>query len=107
MQSYTGEDGYTETYTYNANRLLSSVTTPEATTKLTWDILYGDGVVISETSGKSTTDYTYGLDRISAITGSNFPISATILRMGTWTRILSGFLVGSDFYGECDLCYAA
>ena len=71
LQSYTGEDGYTETYTYNANRLLSSVTTPEATTSLTWDILYGDGVVISETTGKNTTDYTYGLDRISAITGSN------------------------------------
>ena len=71
LQSYTGEDGYTETYTYNANRLLSSVTTPEATTSLTWDILYGDGVVISETTGKKTTDYTYGLERISAQTGSN------------------------------------
>ncbi len=71
LQSYTGEDGYTETYTYNANRLLSSVTTPESTTNLTWDILYGDGVVISETTGKKTTDYTYGLERISAQTGSN------------------------------------
>ena len=70
LQSYTGEDGYTETYTYNANRLLSSVTTPEATTSLTWDILYGDGVVISETTGKNTTDYTYGLERISSLTGS-------------------------------------
>ena len=71
LQSYTGEDGYTETYTYNADRLLSSVTTPETTTNLTWDILYGDGVVISETTGKATTDYTYGLERISALTGSN------------------------------------
>ena len=71
LQSYTGEDGYTETYTYNADRLLSSVTTPEATTNLTWDILYGDGVVISETTGKNTTNYTYGLERISTITGSN------------------------------------
>ena len=70
LQSYTGEDGYTETYTYNANRLLSSVTTPESTTNLTWDILYGDGVVISETTGKNTTNYTYGLERISALTGS-------------------------------------
>ena len=70
LQSYTGEDGYTETYTYNANRLLSSVTTPEATTSLTWDSLYGDGVVISETTGKNTTDYTYGLERISSLTGS-------------------------------------
>ena len=71
LQSYTDEDGYTETYTYNADRLLSSVTTPEAATNLTWDILYGDGVVISETTGKNTTDYTYGLERISAITESN------------------------------------
>ena len=71
LQSYTGEDGYTETYTYNANGLLGSVTTPEATTTLTWDILYGDGVVISETTGKKTTNYTYGLERISALTGSN------------------------------------
>ena len=71
LESYTGEDGYTERYTYNADRLLSSATTPEATTSLTWDILYGDGVVISETTGKNSTDYTYGLERISSQTGSN------------------------------------
>ena len=71
LQSYTGEDGYSETYTYNADCLLSSVTTPEATTSLTWDILNGDGVVLSETTGKTTTNYTYGLERISALTGSN------------------------------------
>ena len=40
------------------------------TTALTWDILYGDGVVISENQNGQTTSYTYGLERISAISGS-------------------------------------
>ena len=71
LQSFTREDGYTETYTYNANRLLSTIKTSEdLTTTLTWDILYGDGVVISENQNGQTTSYTYGLERISAKTGS-------------------------------------
>ncbi len=40
------------------------------TTALTWDILYGDGVVISTDQNGKTTSYTYGLERISAKTGS-------------------------------------
>ena len=71
LQSFTREDGYTETYTYNANRLLSEIRTSEdLTTTLTWDILYGDGVVISAAQNGQTTSYTYGLERISAKTGS-------------------------------------
>ena len=39
LAQFTREDGYNETYTYNANRLLSSITTSEdLTTALTWDI---------------------------------------------------------------------
>ena len=71
LQSFTREDGYTETYSYNANRLLSEIRTSEdLTTTLTWDILYGDGVVISAAQNGQTTNYTYGLERISAKTGS-------------------------------------
>lgn len=71
LQSFTREDGYSETYTYNANRLLSEIRTSEdLTTALTWDILYGDGVVISTDQNGQTTNYTYGLERISAISGS-------------------------------------
>ena len=40
------------------------------TTSLTWDILYGDGVVIGAAQNGQTTSYTYGLERISAKTGS-------------------------------------
>ena len=40
------------------------------TTTLTWDILYGDGVVISAAQNGQKTSYTYGLERISAKTGS-------------------------------------
>ena len=40
------------------------------TTALTWDILYGDGVVISTDQNGESTNYTYGLERISAISGS-------------------------------------
>lgn len=40
------------------------------TTTLTWDILYRDGVVISTDQNGQTTNYTYGLERISAISGS-------------------------------------
>ena len=71
LQSFTREDGYSETYTYNANRLLSEIRTSEdLTTTLTWDILYGDGVVISADQNGKSTNYTYGLERISAISGS-------------------------------------
>ena len=71
LQSFTREDGYTETYTYNANRLLSGVATSDGlTSSLTWDILYGDGVVISESKNGEATSYTYGLERVSALTGS-------------------------------------
>ena len=42
----------------------------DLTTALTWDILYGDGVVISENQSGQMTSYTYGLERISAKTGS-------------------------------------
>ena len=58
----------TETYTYNAAGLLSTVNTNTSTTSLTWDILYGDGVVISANENGAITDYTYGLERISAST---------------------------------------
>ena len=58
----------TESYTYNAAGLLSTVNTNSSTTTLTWDILYGDGVVISSIKDGQTTDYTYGLERISAST---------------------------------------
>ena len=37
----------------------------DLTTALTWDILYGDGVVISTDQNGKTTNYTYGLERIS------------------------------------------
>ncbi len=71
LESFTREDGYTENYSYNANRLLSEIRTNEdLTTTLTWDILYGDGVVISAAQNGQTTNYTYGLERISAISGS-------------------------------------
>ena len=71
LAKLTREDGYTEAYTYNANRLLSSIKTSEdLTTALTWDILYGDGVVISTDQNGKTTNYTYGLERISALSGS-------------------------------------
>ena len=71
LESFTREDGYSETYTYNTNRLLSEIRTSEdLTTTLTWDILYGDGVVISADQNGQTTNYTYGLERISAKTGS-------------------------------------
>ena len=71
LQSVIREDGYTETYTYNANRLLSTIKTSEdLTTTLTWDILYGDGVVISAAQNGESTNYTYGLERISALTGN-------------------------------------
>ena len=71
LSRFTREDGYTETYRYNTNRLLSTVTTSDnLTTALTWDILYGDGVVISENRNGEQTSYTYGLDRISALSGS-------------------------------------
>ena len=70
LQSFTREDGYSETYTYNANRLLSEIRTSEdLTTTLTWDILYGDGVVIGAAQNGEQTNYTYGLERISALTG--------------------------------------
>ena len=71
LAKFTREDGYTEAYTYNANRLLSSIKTSEdLTTALTWDILYGDGVVISADKNGQATNYTYGLERISAKTGN-------------------------------------
>ena len=58
-----------ESYTYNAAGLLSTVKTNTSTTTLTWDILTGDGVVISAENNGTVTDYTYGLERISANTG--------------------------------------
>ena len=58
-----------KTYTYNANGLLSSVTNKDGTTDLTWDILMGAGVVISANTNGVETNYTYGLERISAQTG--------------------------------------
>ena len=59
----------TETYSYNAAGLLSTVNTNSSTTSITWDILYGDGVVISANENGAITDYTYGLERISASSG--------------------------------------
>ena len=81
IQSVTGND--TTKYTYDANgnlvrsenaggaRSLSEIRTNEdLTTTLTWDILYGDGVVISAAQNGQQTSYTYGLERISAQTGN-------------------------------------
>ena len=59
----------TETYTYNAAGLISTVTNNDSLTTLTWDTLYGEGVVISAAENGTVTDYTYGLERISASTG--------------------------------------
>ena len=62
-------DGSTsENYSYNASGLLSSVENNGVTTELTWDILYGDGEVIESRTNEAVTDYTYGLERISAMT---------------------------------------
>ena len=69
LAQFTREDGYSERYSYNANRLLSSITDNDGTTTLTWDILQGEGVVIASTQNGQTTSFTYGLERISAITG--------------------------------------
>ena len=70
LSHFTREDGYTETYAYNANRLLSEIRTGEGlTTALSWDILNGDGVVLSAAQNGETTDFTYGLERVSAMTG--------------------------------------
>ena len=53
MRSYALRTG-------NTNRLLSSSTTNDGlTSALTWDILYGDGVVISESKNGEATSYTY------------------------------------------------
>ena len=59
-----------KTYTYNANGLLNTITNAEGTTSLTWDILMGDGVVIAANTNGVETNYTYGLERISAQTGN-------------------------------------
>ena len=69
LESYTGADGYSESYTYNADGLLSTVTNDVGTTSFVWDILYGDGVVLTTETNGETTAYDYGLERISAITG--------------------------------------
>ena len=70
LESWTDGE-HSESYSYNANRLLSSVTNDEGTTSFAWDILTGDGVVISAESGGDTTDYLYGLERIAALNGKN------------------------------------
>ena len=69
LESYTGADGYSESYTYNTDGLLSTVTNDNGTTSFVWDILYGDGVVLTTETNGETTAYDYGLERISAITG--------------------------------------
>lgn len=56
LSSVTEHDGDSVSYTYDASRLLSSVTNDEGTTSFAWDILTGDGVVISAESGGETTD---------------------------------------------------
>lgn len=57
--------------TGNTNRFLSSSTTNDGlTSALTWDILYGDGVVSGETKNGEATNCTYGLERVSALNGS-------------------------------------
>ena len=78
----------------------------DLTTSLTWDILYGDGVVIAENQNGKTTNYTYGIERISVKTGSTrteyrvwdrvgqgtVPCSAVLSLSainGTWNRPLS------------------
>ena len=71
LEKFTREDGYSESYGYNAQRLLSSVTTSEGVTSaLTYDILYGDGVVIQSAQNGETTRFVYGLERVSAISGN-------------------------------------
>ena len=69
LQSWTDGE-HSETYTYNANGLLNTITNAEGTTSLTWDILMGDGVVIAANTNGVETNYTYGLERISAQTGN-------------------------------------
>ena len=71
LAKYTDSTGYSEAYTYNANRLLSSITNNIGTTSLTWDILYGDGVVIGAAQNGENTRFVYGLERILAISGSS------------------------------------
>ena len=68
LESWTDGE-YSESYSYNAEGLLSSISNAEGTTNLTWDILMGEGVVISAETNGVETYYTYGLERISAQTG--------------------------------------
>ena len=68
LESWTDGE-YGESYSYNAEGLLSSISSAEGTTNLTWDILMGEGVVISAETNGVETNYTYGLERISAQTG--------------------------------------
>ncbi len=68
LESWTDGE-YSESYSYNAEGLLSSISNAEGTTNLTWDILMGDGMVISAETNGVETNYTYGLERISAQTG--------------------------------------
>ena len=70
LASYTDGE-YTETYTYNAQGLLKSISAPNEVTTFTWDILNGDGQMLTSTANGVTTDYTYGLERISASTGNS------------------------------------
>ena len=71
LATFTREDGYSESYTYNANRLLSSITNNTGTTTLTYDILYGDGVVLQSAQNGEKTSFVYGLERVSAISAKN------------------------------------
>ena len=68
LESWTDGE-YSESYSYNAEGLLSSISNAEGSTNLTWDILMGEGVVISAETNGVETYYTYGLERISAQTG--------------------------------------
>lgn len=70
LESYTDGE-YTETYTYNAQGLLKSISAPNEVTTFTWDILNGDGQMLTSTANGVTTDYTYGLERISGSIGSS------------------------------------
>ena len=108
LAKFTREDGYTETYTYNVNRLLSGVATSDGlTSSLTWDILYGDGVVISESKNGEATSYTYGLERISALTGrtrteyvhdGRGSVAAEVSYNDSWYTF--GGNIGADYNGR-------
>ena len=91
LESYASDE-YSESYTYNAFGLLSSIQQNNVTTTLTWDILNGDGVVIIAAKNGEVTDYTYGIERISAQTKGNRTEYVTDITGSVIAEISSKFL---------------